>query len=62
VRAAPLTGVVFRDVADAATVDLALAWRAEENNPAVLAVLDVLASADLPAPATSPDRADEVSR
>ena len=43
VRAAPLDGVVFRDVTDAATVDLALAWRGDESNPAVLAVLDVLA-------------------
>ena len=47
VRAAPLAGVVFRDVTDAATVDLALVWRADETNPAVLAVLDVL-SADSP--------------
>lgn len=42
VRAAPLAGVVFRDVADAATVDLALVWRTGETNPAVLAVLDAL--------------------
>lgn len=49
VRAAPLAGVVFREVADAATVDLALVWRADETNPAVLAVLDVL-SADSPVP------------
>ena len=65
VRAAPLTGVVFRDVADAATVDLALAWRSDESNPAVLSVLDVLAAAgaDPPTLATTPDnRADEVSR
>ena len=55
VRAAPLAGVVFRDVADAATVDLALVWRADETNPAVLAVLDAL-SADSPVPL------DEVAR
>ncbi|KRB75098.1 LysR family transcriptional regulator [Nocardioides sp. Root190] len=42
VRAAPLAGVAFRDVTDAATVDLALAWRADESNPAVLAILDAL--------------------
>lgn len=42
VRSAPLDGVVFRDVSDAASVELALAWRADESNPAVLAVLDVL--------------------
>lgn len=59
VRAAPLAGVVFRDVADAATVELALAWRSDESNPAVLAVLEVLASADSVSPTS---HADEVSR
>lgn len=43
VRAAPLTGVVFRDVTGAATVELALAWREDETNPAVLAVIAALA-------------------
>lgn len=62
VRAAPLTGVVFRDVADAATVELALAWRADESNPAVLAVLDALAAADDNSPDTNPAPADEVTR
>lgn len=63
VRAAPLTGVVFRDVTDAATVDLALAWRTGESNPAVLAVLEVLAATESPTPATSPaNRPDEVTR
>jgi len=52
VRAAPLAGVVFRNVTDAATVDLALAWRADESNPAVLAVLEALFAVD--ALATSP--------
>jgi DNA-binding transcriptional LysR family regulator len=47
VRAAPLAGVVFRDVVDAGSVDLALAWRADETNPAVLSVLDALDDADL---------------
>jgi DNA-binding transcriptional LysR family regulator len=47
VRAAPLAGVVFRNVVDAATVDLALAWRSNESNPAVLAVLEALNTADL---------------
>ena len=60
VRAAPLAGVVFRDVPDAATVELAVAWRSDETNPAVLAVLEVLASADRSAasstdPSTTPD-------
>lgn len=61
VRAAPLAGVVFRDVADAGTVELALAWRAEESNPAVLAVLDALAAAD-GSPDTNPAPAEEVAR
>ena len=47
VRAAPLAGVVFREVTDAASVDLALAWRADESSPAVLSVLDALDAADL---------------
>ncbi|WP_353952606.1 LysR substrate-binding domain-containing protein [Knoellia sp. S7-12] len=68
VRAAPLAGVVFRDVAEAATVELALAWRSDETNPAVLAVLhaltpvgsssDHVAHADEP----TPTHVDEVSR
>ncbi|CAM3253906.1 LysR substrate-binding domain-containing protein [Nocardioides dubius] len=47
VQAAPLDGVVFRDVVDAATVELALAWRADEDSPAVLSVLRALQAADL---------------
>ncbi len=58
VRAAPLAGVVFRDVADAATVELALAWRADESNPAVLTVLDALAT-DQPSPTSN---VEEVTR
>lgn len=57
VRAAPLEGVVLRDVADAATVDLALAWRTDESNPAVLRVIDVLDAADL---FSSPTPVEEV--
>lgn len=47
VQAAPLAGVVFRDVIDAGAVDLALAWRADETNAAVLSVLDALDAADI---------------
>ena len=47
VRAVPLAGVVFRDVADAATIELALAWRTEDPSPVVRAVLDVLDGAGL---------------
>lgn len=46
VRAAPLAGVVFRDVAGAATVDLAIVWRSGEANPAVLAVIHALTSVE----------------
>ena len=48
VRAAPLAGVVFRDVADAATVDLGPGVaRRRRPTPPVLAVLDVLEAAGL---------------
>lgn len=53
VRAAPLAGVVFREVADAATVELALAWRSDEASPAVLAVLRALTSERSGEPPTS---------
>ena len=46
VRAAPLDGVVLRELADAASIDLALAWRTDDDNPALLAVLEVLEAAD----------------
>lgn len=46
VRSAPLTGVVFRDVADTATIELALAWR-QDPSPSVRTVLDTLESAGL---------------
>jgi DNA-binding transcriptional LysR family regulator len=43
VQALPLAGVVFRDVADAGSVELALAWRHDESSPIVQSVLDALA-------------------
>lgn len=61
VRAAPLAGVVFRDVTDAATVDLALAWRADESNPAVLSILDALDAAGLFS-ASPTSNSEEVTR
>lgn len=39
VRSIPLAGVAFRDLLDAGTIDLALAWRSEDSNPAVAAVV-----------------------
>ena len=45
----PLAGVVSGDVADAATVDLALVWRADETNPPRL-VLFSLSLLDAPLP------------
>jgi DNA-binding transcriptional LysR family regulator len=42
VRAAPLAGVVFRVVPDAASTELALAWRRETSSALVDAVLAVL--------------------
>ncbi|GLY63923.1 LysR substrate-binding domain-containing protein [Amycolatopsis taiwanensis] len=39
VRAVPLAGVVFRDLLDTISIDLALAWRGDDRNPAVAAVV-----------------------
>lgn len=61
VRSMQLAGVVFRDLADAATIDLSLAWRADDGSPIVANALDVLErngfyeSAD-PVPAEEPSR------
>lgn len=55
VRAVPLPGVVFREVADAGSVELALAWR-DEPSTLVRTVLDTLEAAGLAAaaPTTTP--------
>jgi DNA-binding transcriptional LysR family regulator len=45
VRALPLQGLVFRDLADGGSVELALAWRRGGDNPVVDAVINVLSSA-----------------
>ncbi|ETA04913.1 LysR family transcriptional regulator [Gordonia alkanivorans CGMCC 6845] len=45
VRALPLDGLVVRDLADADTVEVALAWKTGVENPVVGAVADVIASA-----------------
>ena len=47
VRALPLEGVVFRDLLDAGSVELALAFRTDDDNPVVDAVIEVLEAADL---------------
>ncbi|NKQ51354.1 LysR family transcriptional regulator [Amycolatopsis sp. K13G38] len=44
-RALPLAGVVFRDLADAGAVELALAWKSDNESPLVRSVLDVLETA-----------------
>ncbi|MBF6291343.1 LysR substrate-binding domain-containing protein [Nocardia farcinica] len=48
-RALALTGVVFRDLPDAESVELALAWRRDSDSELVRSVLGVLA-AELPDP------------
>lgn len=53
VRALPLDGVVFRDLLDAGSVELALAHRTDEDNPVVEAVTAVIEAAAL-TPATVP--------
>lgn len=54
VRALPLEGVVFRDLLDAGSIELALAWRTGAENPVVDAVVAALEAADLLA--TAPAR------
>jgi DNA-binding transcriptional LysR family regulator len=48
VRALPLQGIVFRDLTDGGSIELALAWRRAGDNPVVEAVVNVLASALVP--------------
>ncbi|EHR60582.1 LysR family transcriptional regulator [Saccharomonospora cyanea] len=48
-RALPLADVVFRDLTDAGSVELALAWRHGDDSPLVRSVVDTLATA-LPTP------------
>lgn len=52
VRAVPLAGVVFRDVTDAGSIPLALAWRRGESSPVVASVIQTLTDAGLFAPDT----------
>lgn len=42
VQALPLEGVVFRDLVDGGTVELALAWLRDADNPLVDAVVEIL--------------------
>jgi len=47
VRSVPLAGVVFREVVDAGSIELALAWRRDDPSPLVRSVLAVLEDAGL---------------
>ncbi|MER6973008.1 LysR substrate-binding domain-containing protein [Nocardioides sp. NPDC000445] len=47
VRALPLEGVVFRDLLDAGSVELSLAYRTDDDTPVVDAVIEILEAADL---------------
>ncbi|MFE6506910.1 LysR substrate-binding domain-containing protein [Nocardioides sp. NPDC057767] len=47
VRSLPLEGVVFRDLLDAGSVELSLAYRTDDDNPVVDAVIEILEAADL---------------
>lgn len=49
VRALPLQGIVFRELTDGGTIELALAWRRGGNNPVVDAAVDVLSAGFAPA-------------
>lgn len=55
VRAVPLAGVVFRDVVDAGTTEVALAWRRDDPSPVVRSVIDTLAGTGLLAPVPAPE-------
>ncbi|RHW26182.1 LysR family transcriptional regulator [Nocardioides immobilis] len=59
-RAVPLADVVFRDVADAGTVELALAWR-DEPSTLVRSILAVLEAAGLFSDQSDPDLPDNVT-
>jgi DNA-binding transcriptional LysR family regulator len=54
VRALPLQGVVFRELADGGSIELALAWRRNGANPVVQSVIDVLSTSLGPAIAPTP--------
>ena len=45
VRSLPLEGLVFRDLPDSGTIDLALAWHYRVDNQAIDAVVEVLSTA-----------------
>ena len=45
VRSLPLQGLVFRDLVDGGSIELALAWRRSGDNPVVEAVVNVLSTA-----------------
>ncbi|OBF28022.1 LysR substrate-binding domain-containing protein [Mycobacterium sp. ACS4331] len=45
VRAVPLQGVVFRDLVDAESMELSLAWRRDADNPVLDAAVAVLSTA-----------------
>lgn len=47
VRSAPPDGVVFRELPDAGAIDLALAWRRDDDSPLVTHVLKTLESSGL---------------
>lgn len=66
VRALPLAGVVFRDVTDSATVELACAWREDTDSSLVRSVLASLESAgafaDSPAQAAASNQPSQPSQ
>lgn len=45
VRALPLQGLVFRDLTDGGSIELALAWRRGADNPVVDAAISILSTA-----------------
>lgn len=54
VRSLPLQGLVFRELTDGGSIDLALAWRRSADNPVVEAVVEVLSNAFIPTSTEAP--------
>lgn len=57
VRSMQLDGVVFRDVAEASTIDLSLAWKADEPTALAVSALEALERLGFYAPCSTPPSA-----
>ncbi|MEV7866718.1 LysR family substrate-binding domain-containing protein [Streptomyces sp. NPDC088124] len=62
IRSAPREGVVCKDIEDALSVPLALAWRADDDSPLLKRLLDVLERNDVFLAATGPGNDERAER